>query len=383
LNRLEYQAFLRFSHEDLKTRALEDIRAEDVAKVLHEYDVPCAVLNACKSACPEAGDSGNLSRLFAESNSLKILAMSFNIAGTAIELLVERFYKRFFADLDSFSDAASRARTHLREVPDRTQDAPALQIKDWFVPVTYAYNDDGIILSGQLPLKPRWMRLPVPRRSTKISNKSTSSASSWISSRTSAEHDTRSFLELEMRDLAFERELMYHPIIRVYGPASAENHNWISYLSDIWRLTSFSEPFDLDADAFLKSDHAASSRCEDAARYIWGGDYGSKRNQTLPTWLQDNDIGNNQPRRIIIIRNADSLFQNMENPLRYKLRQKLNKFLEETYLIDHPSFRTPFLIFISIANIQEKSIDEAAFPRLGGVGRRRDGEKAALREYRV
>jgi hypothetical protein len=381
LNRLKHQAFLQFAHEDSKIKTLKDIRAEDVAKMLHQYKVPCAVLNACKSACPEAGDSGNLSRLFAENNSLRILAMSFKIAGTAIELLIERFYTRLFDDLDSFSDAASRARTHLRETPDRTRDPPTLQVKDWFVPVTYAYNEDGIILGAQLPLKPRY-RLHIPRRSTKTSNKSTSSASSWISSRTSVEHDPRSFLQLEMSDLAFERELMYNTVIRVSGPASAENHNWISYLSDIWRMTNFSEPFDLDAEAFLGSDHAASSRYEDVRNYIWGEDCSSR---SLPTWLQNNDVGNNQPRPIIIIRNADALFQNMDIPYRSNLRQKLNKFLEEAYLNpdEYPNFRAPFLIFISIENIQQKSIDEAAFPLLGGVGRRRDREKAALREYRV
>ncbi|KAH8588172.1 hypothetical protein B0O99DRAFT_601071 [Bisporella sp. PMI_857] len=109
-----HKSYLHFLHEDFLKRKPEDMKddlvgvpARAIADELHLHQVPYAVLNACKSANPFGGNDGNLSRLFSMENSLKILAMSYNISGAAIKLLCERFYRSFFKDLESFSDLAS------------------------------------------------------------------------------------------------------------------------------------------------------------------------------------------------------------------------------------------------------------------------------------
>lgn len=194
-------SYLHFSHEDFLQRDSEDVKnnlvgvpAKEIADELHIHKVPYAVLNACKSANPFGGNEGNLSRLFSMENSLKILAMSYNISGAAVRLLCEKFYHSFFKDLDSFSDSARQARKGLRNYRVRVELYPRIEVQHWFVPVTYAYLD------GALPrhTKRKKSSLEKPSRSwlsvsfrshSSVSTRSISSASSYMSSKT-VEHDS-------------------------------------------------------------------------------------------------------------------------------------------------------------------------------------------------
>ncbi|CAG8979422.1 hypothetical protein HYALB_00012455 [Hymenoscyphus albidus] len=209
-----HEGFLRGYSEDAKNN-LVGIPAKAIADELHRRQVPYAVLNACKSANPFGGNEENLSRLFSMENSLKILAMSYNISGAAVKLLCERFYHSFFQDLDSFSDSARQARKGLRDYRIRVELYPRIEVQDWFVPVTYAHLD------GQLPKSTEKSSRPclnVSLRShSRISTRSVSSASSYMSSK-SVEHDNPRFLALQIKpDLVFERQLMRDNVARLFG----------------------------------------------------------------------------------------------------------------------------------------------------------------------
>jgi len=352
-----HKAYLKFLSEDPNNNRLVEIPAECVAKLLSERGVTCSVLNACKSASPEKGNSSNLSHLFAGYNSFKILAMSYNISETAIKLLCEEFYNCLFSCQQSFSEAASRARKALRD--DDVRMYPRVVLPDWFVPVTYAFNDDGLIIKNSW--RNKWRRsqlyLHLPERNA-------SSGSSFVSSQaTEAYSDNMTFKGLHMTDLEFERQLILNRVIRISGPASIENKKHLDCLSDLWKVTHFSWPFKFSAYEYLNGQEKL---LEAVSNYIWGNTGSS---QQLPVALKNTTEGREMPRPIIIIEDAESLFETDMSNDQLNLRSKLNAFLVDVYITQDETygsmFRTPYLIFVSIKDIQAASI--AVFGRLGGV----------------
>lgn len=372
-----HEPFLQFMSEDTSFNKLVEVPAIKIATELRKFKVPYAVLNACKSASPSAGDCGNLSHLFARQTSLKILAMSFNITGAAVKVLCEHFYRSFFADLQSFSEAASRARDALRRNRIRINHFPCIEVLDWFVPVTYAYTDNTLpehclpkrTLFGRSRVSLNSSLAPPPPRSS-----SGSSIKSFVSShRGSSLHDADNFLRLRISDLEFERQIIRDNVIRLYGPSIksyANSDSYIGYITDLWRITNFAEePYVIEANVILDSDHDFKALWK-AKEYIWGPCRSAQAvlPNKLVNWENTSSAKEKTvPRPVIIVDHADALFPSNPTQDQVYRRGQLNKFFEEILIepkAQHKEFRAPFLIFVSANDIQNSSISH--FPNLGG-----------------
>ncbi|KAF4634097.1 hypothetical protein G7Y89_g4013 [Cudoniella acicularis] len=340
-----HEPCLHFLHNEFAEKSLEntnnglvEVSAKEIATQLHDYKVPHAVLNACKSANP---------------------------FGAAVKLLCENFYRSFFCELRSFSDSASRAREALRENSIRVEPCPCIKVQDWFVPVTYAHTDGN--LTKPVVSKVPWKKMLSPSSLHLPQNydaKSMSSASSYVSSQKSLGHDSSAFLRLRMPDLGFERQLMRDKVIRIFGRNNEDNESYIGYFTDLWRITGFiDKPFEIEADYYLENPRRQLDR---AKEYIWGSNRLPPKE--LPEKLSKAADRKFIPRPVVIVYSADNLFpQNITEIQEYR-RQELNAFFEEILIKPAKKFprefRSPYLIFVSRHDIQPASID--FFPNIGG-----------------
>lgn len=141
-NRSQDGAFLEFNifDSEIQEFGIEKVSAPDIAKVLLEYNVDCAVLNSCKSGFTDAGVRASLSGSFLENGLARVLAMSYNIPDSMSEIFYHHFYHDVLVSGQGFTHAASSARHKLRTNPKRWSytHGKFVPIRDWFVPVVYS-----------------------------------------------------------------------------------------------------------------------------------------------------------------------------------------------------------------------------------------------------
>jgi CHAT domain len=139
------KAFLMFNNDEpTKPFAQDDdvtpVDATDIAALLLDYDIDCAVLSACKSAKADAKVGANLSWSFLDAGMSSVLAMSYNMPDSMSKIFCGRFYYELFIGREEFASAATKARYELRKNPLRwsynAKDWVPLQ--DWFIPVVYS-----------------------------------------------------------------------------------------------------------------------------------------------------------------------------------------------------------------------------------------------------
>ena len=97
----------------------DSIAISDVATALANAGVRCAVLNACRSAY--TGNEGlNLASALIGHGLDAVVAMSYKIASSAVEIFVKAFYQSLFEGDGCFEDSSSAARAALAATPTKT-----------------------------------------------------------------------------------------------------------------------------------------------------------------------------------------------------------------------------------------------------------------------
>jgi hypothetical protein len=129
------RAFLFFEAENKD--GSEPARAEDIAKILRDHQIPVCILNACQSAKQE-GDTAetSLAKHLHENGVDVVLAMRYSVTVTAAALMMGRLYEAMFnnAPLDK---AVSLARIRLFDQKERDVSLGKIELEDWALPIVF------------------------------------------------------------------------------------------------------------------------------------------------------------------------------------------------------------------------------------------------------
>ena len=212
-------AYLYFSSPN--SDETEPERPHDVAVILKRFQVPFAVLNSCESARAQYGDNANIAKIFEGQGVMSVLAMSFKVSSSAVELFMKTFYRRLLVSRLPFSAAARSAREVLRTLSTRhARFGLQLPLLDWFIPVLYSCGEESVFITshaGDLD-EERGDKQP-----TTITNQHLSPA-------------------LRGRDfdlLRVEKMLLSQRIIYLYGVAGVGKSALLKYARSLWTETSF------------------------------------------------------------------------------------------------------------------------------------------------
>ena len=120
----------------------DSIAISDVATALVNAGVRCAVLNACRSAY--TGNEGlNLASALIRHGLDAVVAMSYKIASSAVEIFVKAFYQSLFEGNGCFEESSNAARAALAASPmKKTKFNELVDVADSVVP-TCLVSDSG------------------------------------------------------------------------------------------------------------------------------------------------------------------------------------------------------------------------------------------------
>lgn len=90
------------------------VPAQRVSKILTRHKVPLVILNACESARANSGDDANIAKVFQGQGIHNVLAMSFKISTSAVEIFLNALYCALLLKGCSFATSAAAARQALR-----------------------------------------------------------------------------------------------------------------------------------------------------------------------------------------------------------------------------------------------------------------------------
>ena len=123
------------------------VAASDIAKLLLDNGIRCAVLSSCKTAVADTGVQANLSWSFLQKGMASVLAFSYNIPDTMSKIFFPCFYHEFFVNHREFADAAAIAREKLCRSPDRWSyvQKDFIKLQDWFIPKVYSNGEPWYI----------------------------------------------------------------------------------------------------------------------------------------------------------------------------------------------------------------------------------------------
>ncbi len=141
--------FLLFEHAGSEEK-MRPVDGHTLGKLLHDTGVPVLVLNACQSAMhqavkkPDAADTvhdevraiGSLAQAVVDEGIPAVLGMRYSVFVVTAAQYIGELY-RALANERGFGEAASEARKHLHENPDRWVGLQPRPLQDWFVPVVY------------------------------------------------------------------------------------------------------------------------------------------------------------------------------------------------------------------------------------------------------
>ncbi|WP_319053987.1 tetratricopeptide repeat protein [Streptomyces europaeiscabiei] len=116
------------------------VRAEDVARVLAEGQVPVVVLNACRSAAMGAQVESAVATRLLQGGTGAVVAMAYKVYADAAAEFVAAFYEQLFAG-EPVALAVAAGRLQLARENLRPSPKGRLPLADWMVPVLYAHRD--------------------------------------------------------------------------------------------------------------------------------------------------------------------------------------------------------------------------------------------------
>lgn len=129
------RAFLFFEAE--RKDGSEPAKAEDIAKLLRDHQIPVCILNACQSAKQE-GDTAetSLAKHLHENGVDVVLAMRYSVTVTAAALMMGRLYETLFNN-DPLDKAVSLARIRLFNQKEREVGLGKIDLEDWALPIVF------------------------------------------------------------------------------------------------------------------------------------------------------------------------------------------------------------------------------------------------------
>jgi hypothetical protein len=117
-----------------------------VAKVLVDYGVNVAIMNACRSSVPsgiaQSDAESSVAQVLIASSMVTVLGMSYNISEGGAQEFVLQFYQQLLVHNRSLAESASGARAFMSK--NRRRNARfglVVEVDDWIVPSLYVRND--------------------------------------------------------------------------------------------------------------------------------------------------------------------------------------------------------------------------------------------------
>ncbi|KAH6666034.1 hypothetical protein B0J14DRAFT_643340 [Halenospora varia] len=144
----EFVTFLKASEKDLAQP--HHVCAAELGDLLRRYDVKRAVLNACRSAKGETPET-NFAQGLVNAGVPFVVAMSYNVSATAVEIFTKVFYTCFIHCEMTMLSATWGARYALYELPRRkSKFGTYVNVSDWVVPRLYSskVEDDELQLNN-------------------------------------------------------------------------------------------------------------------------------------------------------------------------------------------------------------------------------------------
>jgi len=117
----------------------DDKTGEQVSAVLRDYQVPVAVLNACRSAMVGAGADDPFASVAAsmiKAGIRSVVAMSYSLYVSGAEQFMPAFYGRFF-ETGSVAEAVRVGRLQMFANKERVCRRGRFELEDWLLPVLY------------------------------------------------------------------------------------------------------------------------------------------------------------------------------------------------------------------------------------------------------
>jgi len=129
---------------------IQPVPGEELGKLLHDHGVPVLVLNACQSAMHTADANpsdaetvhdevraiGSLAQAVVDQGIPAVLGMRYSVFVVTAAQYIGELYAAL-AQGQSFGEAATLARRHLRDNPGRWAGLGIRPLPDWMVPVVY------------------------------------------------------------------------------------------------------------------------------------------------------------------------------------------------------------------------------------------------------
>jgi tetratricopeptide (TPR) repeat protein len=211
-----YSGFV-FLESEVEGRA-DPIEAGELATLLHYYNVPLVILNACQSGKQVGASETSIgSRLIAAGQQV-VLAMGYSVTVTAAVQVMTALYQELFAGRD-LAHAIQQARLALyHDKGRRARFNVQLDLEDWLLPVVYE--------NKPLVLDTRAM---------------TSAETGAFESRATycAHEPTYGFWGRDIDILQIERRLVQHNLLLIQGMAGAGKSTLLHHLGWWWQTTAF------------------------------------------------------------------------------------------------------------------------------------------------
>ncbi|MBF0376533.1 MAG: tetratricopeptide repeat protein [Desulfamplus sp.] len=143
------QAYLFFETDD--EEKIDAARADELAQLLQEYQIPIAILNACQSGKQIGEQETSLGSRLLQAGIQNVIAMGYSVTVSAAELMMKTLYPKLLSEKDLLK-ALCHARYELHnQKKRRAYFNYQIQLEDWLLPVLY--QPQGLSALS-LPLRP-------------------------------------------------------------------------------------------------------------------------------------------------------------------------------------------------------------------------------------
>ncbi|SMF96056.1 CHAT domain-containing protein [Methylomagnum ishizawai] len=239
---------------------IQPVSGEELGKLLHDHGVPVLVLNACQSAMHDAAEApadadsvhdevraiGSLAQAVVDQGIPAVLGMRYSVFVVTAAQYIGELYAAL-AQGQSFGEAATLARRHLRDNPDRWAGFGLLRpLADWLVPVVYEA-----------------MRLTLPQTTAPGLGGQVESDPILSDDRLRLRYPEQGFIGRDETLLLLDRAFDKHPVVLLHAyagqgktSAAVEFARWYTQTGGLTRvlLTSFEIHVDLE-DALNQLAH--------------------------------------------------------------------------------------------------------------------------------
>ena len=121
---------------------LDPAEADELARLLPEYQIPVAILNACQSGQQVGDTETSLASRFVQAGLQTVLTMGYSVTVSAAALMMPTLYRSLLQHRNLLA-AFGEARTALHhEKRRRAYFNQEIRLEDWLLPVVYQPQGD-------------------------------------------------------------------------------------------------------------------------------------------------------------------------------------------------------------------------------------------------